>query len=375
MNKTVKYKFNFSIATGFYANHHGVTANQIYDFELQRAFNYSYEMFHFRPEIKPIWILNELAGGHSGCMMWPGSDYYYDGISCTHSQHYNQSEDFNERVDQVMKWILDKKFPANLVMFYIEEPDTHAHAFGTESKKITDLVKRLDNATEYLYKKIHEHKLENRVSVIHLSDHGMDNLQLKNVIDLRKIIDKKVNYYGTTPILQVVPEISSERIEIYQKLQNASRELKNFKVYLNEDLPERWKFENPLRVGPITAVADLGFGFHDMYEAAKYYEKAYNIPVKDDNEYGVHGYDNKYESMHPIFFAYGNMIKENNEVEPFDSVDLMYLFCEIIGISPPKNLMGNQENIIPILKHSKYGRMPRWIVWSEFLFSSQLILM
>lgn len=362
---TKTFPNHHSIATGFYPDHHGVTGNQFYDFVLQKSFNYSYEMFHFRSEIKPIWILNEEAGGHSGCMMWPGSDYFYDGVSCTHSQHYNQSENFNERVDQVMKWILHKKYPVNLVMFYIEEPDLLAHAYGPESPKITDIIERLDKATEYLYNQIRENNLDKRVSVIQVSDHGMDSLQLKNVIDLRKIIDKKVNYYGTTPVLQIVPEVASEREMIYKKLLNVSLTTKKFKVYLNEELPTRWHFRNDFRVGPITVVADLGFGFHDMYESAKFYEKAYNISVNNENKYGVHGYDNQYESMHPIFFAYGNMIKSNNEVEPFDTVDLMYLFCEIIGLTPPQYLMGNREHILGILKHSTMGRMPRWIVLSE----------
>jgi ectonucleotide pyrophosphatase/phosphodiesterase family protein 5 len=264
-----------------------------------------------------------------------------------------------------MKWILDEKYPANLVMFYIEEPDTHAHAYGPESQKITDLVERLDKATEYLYNKIHENNLQNRVNVVHVSDHGMDSLQLKNVIDLRQIINKRVKYYGTTPVLQVVPDFASDREIIFQQLQNASMKSKNFKVYLNEELPERWHFKNDLRVGPITVVAELGYGFHDMYESAKWYEKAYNIPVNDENKYGVHGYDNQYESMHPIFFAYGNMIKSNNVVEPFDSVDLMFLFCEIIGLTPPKYIMGNREHILGILKQSTMGKMSRWIVLSE----------
>lgn len=51
-------------------------------------------------------------------------------------------------------------------MFYIEEPDTHAHAFGPESPVITDLVAKLNLVTEYFYDKIRQHKLEDRASEI-----------------------------------------------------------------------------------------------------------------------------------------------------------------------------------------------------------------
>lgn len=35
-------------------------------------------------------------------------------------------------------------------MFYIEEPDTHGHALGTNSGVVEDLVRKLDNVTRYL---------------------------------------------------------------------------------------------------------------------------------------------------------------------------------------------------------------------------------
>lgn len=65
---TKTFPNHHSIATGVYPSEHGVTGNQFYDFKLQKAFNYSYEMFHYRSEVKPIWILNEEAGGHSSCI-------------------------------------------------------------------------------------------------------------------------------------------------------------------------------------------------------------------------------------------------------------------------------------------------------------------
>lgn len=306
-----------------------------------------------------------MSGGHSGCMMWPGSDYEYDDIACTHSRHYNPSENYRDRVDEIISWILDDEKPANLVMFYIEEPDTHSHAFGPESKTITDLVEKLNNVTEYLHQRLEEKKLLNRVSVVHLSDHGMDSLQLLNVIDLTKIIgNETVKFYGTTPVLQIVPKSPAEIGSIYQKLLKASETNGHFKVYINSTLPKRWHFNNNYRVGPITVVADLKYGFQDMYKAAQYYKEAYDIPVTPTTKYGVHGYDNIIESMHPIFFAYGHLIKTNNTVEPFDTVDLFYLFCEIINLQPPSYLEGNRQHILSILKDSHTRRFSRLLILS-----------
>lgn len=360
---TKTFPNHHSIATGVFPEEHGVMANSLYDSFLGKTLNYSFELFDFKSEIKPIWTLNELSGGKSGCMMWPGSDYEYDGVFCTHHRHFNLSMDYMSRVDEVFGWILHDVLPANLIMFYIEEPDTHAHAFGPESQTITDFVTTLDKVTEYFYKKIQYHNLENRVSVIHLSDHGMDSLELRNVIDLKKIIgNKTAKFFSTTPVLQIVPNDLAQTGDIYNSLKAEANKSGHFNVYFNSEIPERWRFHNKYRVGPITAVADLGYGFQDMFDSAKWYEQAYNITMTLTTKYGVHGYDNAYESMHPVFFAYGHMIKTKTVVEPFDTVDLYYLFCEILGLEAPEYLKGNRENILGVIKNHEEGRLSKWMV-------------
>lgn len=366
---TKTFPNHHSIATGVFPEQHGVMANSLYDSELSMAMNYSFPLYHFKNEIKPIWILNEMAGGRSGCMMWPGSDFDYDGVSCSHNKHYNLSVNYKERVDDVFEWILNETAPANLVMFYIEEPDLHAHAFGPESSTITEFVAQLDHVTEYFHQKIQKHNLENRVNVVHLSDHGMDSLELRNVINLTSIIGDKAKFYGTTPVLQIVPNNLAETDRIYKQLSDEAAKNGNFKIYTNPTLPQRWHFNNKFRVGPITAVADLGFGFEDMFKSAAWYEKQYKIPVTPTTKYGVHGYDNTYETMHPIFFAYGHKIRSRNLVQPFDTVDLFYLFCEVLGLEAPDYLKGNREHILDILKENETRRLSRWMVLSKFTFS------
>jgi ectonucleotide pyrophosphatase/phosphodiesterase family member 5 len=364
---TKTFPNHHTISTGVFPEEHGVMANMLYDFDLAKGLNYSFELFHYKAEIHPIWILNEMAGGRSGCMMWPGSNYQYEGFKCSHSRHFNMSEDYNERVDEVFHWILNTTNPPNLVMFYIEEPDTHAHAFGPESATITNLVEKLNNVTRYLHQKIYENNLQDRVNVMHMSDHGMDSLELRNVVDLSKMVSEKVKFFGSTPVLQIVPENLTETQKIYEKLMKEAEKTGKFKVYLDSTLPKRWHFNNKIRTGPITAVADLGYGFQDMFQAADYYERAYKIPKTNTTRYGVHGYDNVYDSMHPFFFAYGHSIRTKNVVQPFDTVDLMHLFCELLDIEVPDYVKGNRENILGILKeNSEVKRLSRWLVLGEF---------
>ena len=178
--------------------------------------------------------------------------------------------------------------------------------------------------------------------------------------------------------------VEKELDNIYNSLMNASGTNGHFKIYKNADLPERWNFKNKDRVGPITAVADIKYGFQDMFQSIEYYRKTYNITsnfliylhyfckffnfffilVTPEQHYGVHGYDNVEKTMKAMFFAYGNRVKQLNKVDPFNSVDLMFLFCEILNIEPPKYLSGNAEIAKRILKSKRKSRYSRWVIMS-----------
>lgn len=74
---------------------------------------------------------------HSGCMMWPGSSMKYRNRDCTFSQPLDKRMNMTERVDLTMKWLTHETTPANLVMFYCEQPDDTGHAYGTDSQKVS----------------------------------------------------------------------------------------------------------------------------------------------------------------------------------------------------------------------------------------------
>jgi len=79
--------------------------------------------------------------------------------------------------------------------------------------------------------------------------------------------------------------------------------------------------------------------------------------------------------MHPIFFAYGPRIQTNKLVNPFDTVDLMHLFCELLGFDPPSYVEGKRDNILEILKEdSEFQKISRTTVMCKRLFCSFLKL-
>lgn len=64
---------------------------------------------------------------------------------------------------------------------------------------------------------------------------------------------------------------------MFTKLTEAAKQNGHFKVYNNQNIPLRWHANNMRRLGPIFAVADIGYAFQDQMDAAKAYEKKFNI--------------------------------------------------------------------------------------------------
>ncbi|KAK5640611.1 hypothetical protein RI129_011422 [Pyrocoelia pectoralis] len=358
---TKTFPNHHTIATGLYAENHGVLGNGFYDSVKKVSFKLSYELFHYDETIIPIWRLNEMSGRDrfSGSMMWPGSAYEYQGKLPTYLQKFDTDLNWYKRVDTVLNWIENPKRPANLVMLYFEEPDTHGHAFGPKSKEVVEMLQRLDNVSYYLHEQLKRKGLSNRVNVIHLSDHGMTTVTPSNFIDFTKYL--RPNTYQiacTSPALHVIPNFGMEE-EIYGLLKNASEDIGHFAVYQKSEIPSRWRFKNNPRVPPIYVVADEGYAFQDMYESVKYYSARYGFKVRNDSEFGVHGYDNQLPSMRPFFMAIGPQIKANHKVAPFNTVDLFTLFCAILNIKSTRHdgvysnietiLVGYHGSMVPII--------------------------
>lgn len=136
--------------------------------------------------------------------------------------------------------------------------------------------------------------------------------------------------------------------DVYNRLTKAAKEVGHFAVYKKQQLPDRWRFKNNLRTPPIFVLAEENYGFQDIAENINWFAGKYNIRVTSTTEFGVHGYDTWIPNMRPFFMARGPRIKKHHKVAPFNTVDLLSLFCEILGIVPPPN-NGSFSNVADIL--------------------------
>ncbi|XP_037044924.1 ectonucleotide pyrophosphatase/phosphodiesterase family member 5-like isoform X2 [Bradysia coprophila] len=348
---TKTFTNHHTISTGMFPEEHGVLGNTLYDAKLKKELKYGYELFHYKEDIMPIWALNQRYGRHSGCMMWPGTDFPYGGQTCDFTIKFNMSAPWTERVDKGISWFKDPDTPANFVMMYFEEPDYFGHAFSPESQVITDMVQKMDELTEYIEEKLISENLRSRMNVIYLSDHGMESVSSPNFINFTSYLERGTyQFYGSSPVVQIIPQDGKYNITL-DRLKKAAAKNGHFNAYSNEELPKRWHVQNTDRMGPITVVADEKYAFQDMYDNAIYYEKAFNISISPTQKYGIHGYDNEYPSMRAIFFANGPKFRKQYLHPPFDNLDLFNLICLILDMKPTRN-NGTVENVRDLLVDS-----------------------
>ncbi|XP_015110707.1 bis(5'-adenosyl)-triphosphatase enpp4 isoform X1 [Diachasma alloeum] len=339
-----------SIATGFYAETHGVLENVILGPE--GFLNISQELFSYNKNILPIWTINELDGEnrHSGTMMWPGSEYKYRGMVVpSHVMPLNISMPWKARADKVISWFLDEKNPVNFAALYIEEPDAHAHALGTEHPRVKELLRKLDELTKYIHDKLEEHNLQD-VNVIHLSDHGMADVSISRIINITELVGKDdYETVASTSTMFIMPHEGKEH-NVYNKLKAAANKTGAFEVWWKHEIPERYHYGSNSRMSSIFVVGKVGYAFEGLYNSFPYYQSTFNVTITNDSLFGVHGYDNEDRRMHPMFFARGPAFLSHCKLEPFQNIDLLSLFCNLLHISECPNTNGTLEAFKPCLK-------------------------
>ncbi|XP_050537073.1 ectonucleotide pyrophosphatase/phosphodiesterase family member 5-like isoform X2 [Daktulosphaira vitifoliae] len=319
---------HFSIATGLYAETHGILDNYMFDSKF-KYMHCSEEQFHYNNRVVPLWLENEFNGDerYSGVMMWPGSEFSYLGKKPTYIGQYNKSLKWTERVDKMMTWIKNDKRPSNLIFAYFEEPDFLGHYYGIHTGEMKEQIVRVDAA---------------------VNDHGMESVKYKDLIYLENYLDttKFTNISsGTNVFIHPNPNTYDE---VYKNLTALAKKLGNFNVYTRKNMLERWHVSKNERWNElIYLLAAPGYAFKDKW-ILEYFDGR-NLSTA---EIGVHGYDNLEPSMFATFMARGPAFKSNYSIEPFENINIFPLVSYILNIKQTgdhvrtNGSLNNVENLL-----------------------------
>ncbi|MEE9466189.1 MAG: ectonucleotide pyrophosphatase/phosphodiesterase [Candidatus Neomarinimicrobiota bacterium] len=330
---TTTYPNHYTIVTGLYPTHHGLTANYVHDPALGGYYHFATMDTGINHsqwwEAKPIWVTAEEAGLITASVFWPGSTVEFGGTQATYSLDPNDRYKLSHeaRIDQVLAGFdLPDNTRPRLITMYFPDTDVRGHQFGPESQTLALTVRGLDYAMGYLFQGLEERGLMEEIDIIIVSDHGMTQLSSERLIFLDDYIDiPTAGIINWSTFLTLWPG-EQIRNHVFAALDGAHPALH---MYRTETLPPRFHYQGHRRIPPILGLIDEGW--HIMITRAGYAADPSQLVA------GGHGYDPALRSMWGIFMARGPSFKSGLVVEPFQNIHVYELIAHLLGVQPEPN--------------------------------------
>lgn len=320
---------HYAIATGLYPENNGFVGNNMYDPDMDERFAIRNRDAVENPEWyqgEPIWNTVEKAGKNAGTMFWVGSEAPIQEMRPTFWKKYDESMGDSARIDSVISWMtLNNENEIDLASLYFHFVDTQGHRFGPDSDELVEAVKKADELVGYLMERLKESDLSAITNTMIVSDHGMAAVSRERMVVLDDIIDPEdLEMIAFSPVIMADVKDDEKIDEIYQALKVNEE---HYKVYLKDEIPERYHLKNHARIPELTIVADLGYTINtqEVFDARPEYPSG-----------GTHGFDNQEKEMHALFVAAGPDFKKGFRMKTFENVHLYELMTHLLSIEPAK---------------------------------------
>lgn len=340
---TKTFPNHYTIATGLYPEHHGIIENNIWDFGTTFTLSKREELQNPRWWLgEPIWVTAEKQGQHAGAFFFPGTEAPIGGVRPTFWTEYNGEISNSARVDTVLGWLdLPRDRRPTIYTMYFSDPDDAGHAYSPDSNETGAAVERVDEAVKRLVEGLRTRKVDKKVNLIIVSDHGMAAVDQRNVVIMDDGFspDLAERVLSTGEIWQIFPRAGKT-----DQIMAGLSMLQHTTCWRKGDIPQRLHYAASARIPPIVCSSDEGWVMtsRERFEAQKK-RSDFGRP------HGAHGYDNQIESMRATFIAHGRAFKKHKLVQPFANVEIYNLICLILGLTPAPN-DGNIANVKGMLK-------------------------
>lgn len=335
---TKTFPNHYAIATGLYPENNGLIGNNMYDPEMDAKYSMGNREAVENPDWylgEPIWNTVEKAGKKAGTMFWIGSEAPIQNMRPSHWKSYDGSIPNEARIDTVVNWMTREQDPVDFGTLYFSFVDSQGHRHGPDSEEVIKAIKQADELVGYLMEKLESNE---SINLMIVSDHGMIEVSPSRKVTLDDFIDvNKIEIIAYSPALMFNVEGEGEQ-EVFESLKNNEE---NFKVYLKEDIPDRYHLKNNSRVPEILMVADEGYTINT--------KQFFESRGSDYPSGGAHGFDNANPKMDAIFVAYGPAFNEEVKLGRFENIHLYEVMAKILNIEPAPN-DGNFDAVSEILK-------------------------
>ncbi len=328
---------HYSIATGLYAENHGIVANSFYDPQRKERYRLA-----DRAKVEdgtwyggePIWVAAEKQGMLAANFFWPGSEAAIQGVRPSYFIPYNESIALSDRVQQVVKWL---QLPADerphFITLYFSEVDTAGHHFGPGSLQVKEAILKVDQAIGELVNKVQALPLP--VNLVVVSDHGMQEVSTEKVEYLDDYTDLKgIRLEGEGPQVLLYAESPQILEKVYRDLKRRAR---HFHIFKRAEVPRRLHYRKNPRIGDavIIARAPYSIGTHAKLKV----------------EGGNHGFDvDVTPSMKAIFYASGPQVEGAQNLKDFRNIHVYPMILKILGLQLATPIDGDIQILGGIIK-------------------------
>ena len=325
---------HYSLATGLHPARHGLVANTFYDADRDETYRIS-----DREKVEdgswyggePLWVSAETQGMVAACFYWVGSEADVGGVRPSHWRVHDQDMPNSARVDQVLEWLAyPPESRPHMLTLYFSLTDNAGHDFGPDSPELAAAVAEADQALARLMTGIESLDHGRQVSVIVVSDHGMDGFTPETTAYIADVVDDMSGIRATEsgPHSNLWVEGGPERVlavrdAIHERLPHVS-------AYLADETPEELHYRDNPRIGDIVLVPDSGWVVYPRNDR----------PARAGF---THGWDSRNPAMRALFVAAGPRLTAGGRVSEVSAVDVYSLVAELLGLEPAADLDGSLE--------------------------------
>jgi len=341
---TKTFPNHYAIATGLYPEHNGIVENNIWDFDVVFGLDKREEVQNPRWWLgEPIWVTAEKQGQRAGAFFFPGTEAEIGGVRPTFWNQYDGKVPNETRVDTVLGWLdLPKEKRPTIYTLYFSDTDDAGHGYSPDSEETRKAVEKVDGDIKRLMDGLKTRKIESKVNIIIVADHGMATVDQRNVVIMDDLInlDDTERYLTTGEIWQIFPKPGKEE-SILAALQKPGL---HTTCWAKNQIPSRLNYQDGPRIAPIVCSSDLGWIMTTR-------ERNETMKKRDSylRPHGAHGYDNRYQEMQGTFIAHGRAFKRGYVAKPFPHVDVYHSSCKILRLKPAKN-DGNLRRVRAMLR-------------------------
>ncbi|KAI4226300.1 MAG: hypothetical protein L6R36_003291 [Xanthoria steineri] len=348
---SVTFTNHYTLATGLYAESHGIVSNTFWDPALGEHFTYANDTISMVPKWwggEPLWVTTERQGVRTAVHMWPGSEAGIGDLQPTFLDKFNGEEPLAKKTGRILE-LLDLPgdhdeadgVPLRRPQFiaaYVPVVDVNGHRFGPNSTEVNTTLQEVDEMFGNLLEGLRARNLTDIINVIVVSDHGMATTSTERLIQLDDLIDVDlIEHIDGWPNYGLRLKDPSTTENIYHDLRGKTNGNPNFEVYLrDQNMPERYHFSNNPRIAPLWLVPRTGWA---IVLAKDFDVAAAKASGQVYSPRGVHGYDHEHPLMRAIFIAKGPAFphKANSRVDVFQNTEVYNIICDSLSVTPRPN--------------------------------------